>query len=167
VDSPAELSRRLVAGLDALAQRGPVSISVSDAAATAELAAGLTERLETMPETVRRLLHTADSGFAATGEWVDAAIKQQDTAVHRLARAARVVAEWAGDAERERTFLIRGHIRGWAHRWRREERGPAQADSDPEFISFAADCLAQAGIVGDHVTMIAAALRKDWRSATE
>ena len=62
-------------------------------------------------------------------------------------------------------FVIRGHIRGWAHRWREEDRGDAQIASDPAFVEFAAACLAAAGIDGNHGKIIEQALRPDWRTA--
>ena len=147
--------------------RGPHDIDVGDAARLAALATQLSAALGELSPAARLLVHTADSGFAVTGKWVDDAIAAQDKAVKNIARGTQVMAGWLGPGgpEIERTFFIRGHIRAWAHRWRTEDKGPAQVDSDAEFLAFATDCLKQAGIQGDYRELIGKALLKDWRTA--
>lgn len=160
---------RLTAGLAKLSACGAVPTTTEEANALAEVADSLHEQLSSLPGQTRTLIHTADSGFAATGQWVDDTIEAQTQQIKKLARATRMVATWLGPsgAQAERVFVIRGNIRGWAHRWRKEDKGSAQVESDPEFVAFAADCLAKAGIAGDHAAMIAKALRPDWRIGSE
>lgn len=167
LEAPAELARRLRDGLNAMDSRGPRDISPDDAARLAELATQLSATLGELSPAARLLVHTADSGFAVTGKWVDDAMAAQDQAVEHIARGAQVMVGWLGPdgLEAERTFLMRGNIRAWAHRWRTEDKGPAQVDSDAEFLAFATDCLKQAGIQGDYRELIGKALSKDWRTA--
>jgi hypothetical protein len=167
MDSHRELARRLTAGLEQLTPHSSDVTTPEEARAIAELAAAMHDKLAALPAETRHLLHTADSGFAASGQWVDDAIEAQTQQLKKLARATRMVATWLGPdgAAAEQIFVVRGHIRGWAHRWRKADKGTAQVDSDPEFVAFAAECLAQAGIAGDHKDMITKALGADWRTA--
>jgi hypothetical protein len=167
MDTQEELARRLVAGLEQLSARDAAATAAESAHSVADLTERLHQQLADLPEDSRRLIHTADSGFAATGAWVDAAIDAQTQQLKKLARATQMVAAWLGPngAELERVFVIRGNIRGWAHRWRKQDKGTAQVDSDPGFVEFAADCLTEAGITGDHPAMIEKALGSDWRTA--
>ena len=167
MDTQEELARRLVAGLYEFPARDTAA-EITAAKDLAEITEHLYQQLTELPAETRQLLLTADSGFAAKGSWVDAAIEAQNQQMKKLTRAANMVASWHGDAgnEVERIFVIRGNIRGWAHRWRTEDKGPAQVDSDPDFVSFASGCLAIANVAGDHATLIAAALGSDWRTAT-
>jgi hypothetical protein len=167
MDNQDELARRLTAGLEQLPSQGSDASSAETADSLAKLTERMHQQLASLPDETRRLIHTADSGFAATGQWVDDAIEAQSQQLRNLARATQMVATWLGPNgdEAERVFVIRGNIRGWAHRWRKEDNGTAQVDSDPGFVTFAADCLAQAGIAGDHAAMIAKALSSDWRTA--
>jgi len=169
MDSPEELARRLTASLAQPAARDRVATTADEASALAALAANLHTSLAALPGETRRLIHAADSGFASTGQWVDDAINAQTEQVRKLARATGMVASWlaADGAAAERVFVTRGHIRGWAHRWRKEDKGTAQVDSDPAFVTFASACLAQAGITGDHASMIKKALGPDWRTAAD
>ena len=169
MDNPEDLAHRLNVGLEKLAARGEGASSASEAQVFAELANNLTQHLAAMPDETRRLIHTADSGFASSGKWVDDAIETQNQKIKKLARAAKMVATWLGQdgKEAERVFIIRGNIRGWAHRWRKEDRGPAQVDSDHEFVSFASDCLTKADISGNHEALIEKALGSDWRTAPD
>ena len=167
MDTPETLAGRLRDGLQTLRTRGPLPFDSSAGRALADAAGSLNENLAALPPEIRRALHTADSGFASSGSWVDDAIRAQDQQVQKLARSAYVLAGWLGPdgLAAEELFFIRGNIRGWAHRWRTEERGPAQPDSDPAFMEFAADCLQRADVAGDPVRLITAALGKDWRTA--
>ena len=169
MDSPAELARRLTANLAQPAARDTIITTADDARALAALAADLHKKLAALPADTRRLIHAADSGFASTGQWVDDAINAQTEQVKKVARATGMVASWlaADGAAAERVFVMRGHIRGWAHRWRKEDKGTAQVDSDPAFVTFASACLAQAGITGDHTSMIKKALGSDWRTVAD
>jgi hypothetical protein len=170
MDTQEELARRLVTGLEQLSPRDTDITAVEAASRLADLTERMVQQLASLPAETRRLIHTADSGFAAAGAWVDEAIDAQNQQLKKLARATRMVAAWHGPngAETERVFVNRGNIRGWAHRWRQEDKGTAQVDSDPGFVSFASDCLTKAGISGDHIRMIEQALRSDWRTgATE
>ena len=166
MNSQEELARRLVAGLTQL----PVRDTSAAASEAADQLADLTERLHqqliALPAQTRISIHTADSGFASAGAWVDEAIDAQNQKIQKLVRATRMVADWHGPdgAETERVFVIRGHIRGWAHGWRKEDKGVAKFDSDPNFVAFASDCLTKAGIDGDHTDMIDKALRSDCRT---
>ena len=162
-----ELARRLTAGLEQLPAQCTDATMAAAVNSLAKLTADMHEQIAALPAETQRLIHTADSGFAATGQWVDDAIEAQTLQLKKLARATHMVATWLAPegAEAERVFVIRGNIRGWAHRWRTEDRGIAQVDSDPEFVAFAADCLARAGIAGDHEAMIKNALAQDWRTA--
>ena len=163
METPETLAGRLRDGLQALRSRGPLPFDCATGQALADAAASLNEYLAALPPEIRRALHTADSGFASGGSWVDDAIRAQDQQAAKLARAARVLAGWLGPdgLTAEELFFIRGNIRGWAHRWRTEKRGPAQPDADPAFMEFAADGLQQADIAGDPVRLITAALGKD------
>ena len=165
MDTQEELARRLAAGLEQLSPRDTELTAVEAANSLADLTERMVQQLASLPAETRRLIHTADSGFAAAGAWVDEAIDVQNQQLKRLARATRMVAAWhrPNGTETERVFVIRGHLRGWAHRWRKEDKGTAQVDSDPGFVSFAAGCLTKAGISGDHIGMIEQALRSDWR----
>ena len=167
MDTPETLAGRLRDGLQALRARGPLPFDSATGQALANAARTLNENLAALPPELRRALHTADSGFASGGSWVDDAIRAQDQQVTKLARAADVLASWLGPdgLAAEELFFIRGNVRGWAHRWRTEERGPAQPDADPAFMEFASDCLQRADIAGDRVRLITAALGKDWRTA--
>ena len=166
MDTQEELARRLAAGLSQLSPRDSAATAVEAANSLADLTERLAQQLTALPAETRRLIHTADSGFASAGTWVDDAIDAQNQQLKKLARATKMVAAWHGPngTEVERIFVIRGNIRAWAHRWRKEDRGPAQVDSDPDFVAFAADCLTKAGITGDHHGMIEQALRADWRT---
>lgn len=167
MDSPAELGRRLTVGLEQLPSPGTTTGTAAAAQSLAELTEHLQQELRALPADTRRLIHTADSGFAASGQWVDEAIEAQTQHIKKLARATRMVATWLepDGEEAERVFVMRGHIRGWAHRWRKADKGTALVASDPAFVAFAAECLAAAGIAGDHTSMIAKALGADWRTA--
>ena len=167
MDSHQELARRLNAGLEHLATRTSPLTTPEEARSLADLAAAMHDKLASLPAETRRLIHSADSGFAASGQWVDDAIEAQTQQLEKLARATRMVATWLGPdgATAEQAFVIRGHIRGWAHRWRKADKGTAQVASDHEFVGFASECLAQAGIAGDHKGMITKALGPDWRTA--
>jgi hypothetical protein len=169
MDSPEELARRLTASLAQPAARDRVATTADEAVSLAALAANLHTSLAALPAATRRLIHAADSGFASTGQWVDDAINAQTEQLRKLARATGMVASWlaANGAAAERVFVTRGHIRGWAHRWRTEEKGTAQVDSDPEFVAFASACLTHAGITGDHASMLKKALGPDWRTAAD
>jgi hypothetical protein len=167
MDSSAELARRLSDSLANLADRHDRVAQTAAAQNFAAAAEQLKRQLETLPNDLRYLLQSADSGFPATGQWVDDAIARQASQLAKLARSARMVADWHGPDGRfaERMFLIRGHIRGWAHRWRTEGKGPAQAGEDADFMEFARSCLEQAGINERQEDIIKAALRNDWRIA--
>jgi hypothetical protein len=167
MDTPAELARRLIAGLEQLSPRGAVATEVEAARNLADLTERMVQQLAEIPAETRRLIHTADSGFASAGAWVDGAIDTQNGQLKKFARATQMVATWHGPdgAEVERVFVVRGHIRGWAHRWRKEDKGAAQVGTDPDFVAFAESCLKEAGIVGDHTGMIHKALGSDWRTA--
>lgn len=167
MDSPAELARRLTASLAQPAARDSSATTADAASELAAQTADLHKTFAALPVETRRLIHAADSGFAATGQWVDNAITAQTEQLKKLARATGMVASWlaADGAAIERVFITRGHIRGWAHRWRKEDKGTAQVDDDPAFVDFASACLAQAGITGDHASMIKKALGSDWRTA--
>ena len=167
METPEVLAARLGEGLKALQERGSLPFDSATSRALEYAARRLNETLTALPPEVRRVLHAADSGFAADGSWVEDAIRAQDEQVHKLARAAGVLAGWLGPdgLAAEELFFIRGNIRGWAHRWRTEERGPAQPDTDPAFMEFASDCLQRADIGGDPIGLITAALGKDWRTA--
>jgi len=165
MNSHEELARRLTAGLEQLPGQSNAATTAAAAEALAELTERMHRQLASMPPETRRLIHTADSGFASTGQWVDDAIEAQTQQLKKLARATRMVATWLGPGgnEAEQSFVIRGNIRGWAHRWRKEDKGTAQVDSDPAFVAFASQCLTAAGISGDHAAMIERALGADWR----
>jgi len=166
METQEELARRLVAGLEQLSRRNTDVTAAEAANNLADLTERLVQQLGALPAETRRLIHTADSGFAAAGAWVDNAIDAQNQQLKKLARATRMVATWHGPdgLEAERVFVTRGHIRGWAHRWRKEDKGPAQVDSDPGFVTFASNCLAKAGIAGDPIGMLEKALCPDWRT---
>ena len=168
MNSHQELARRLTAGLEQLPSQGADANTAAAANSLAKLTESMQQQLASMPDEARQLIHTADSGFAATGQWVDEAIEAQTQQLKKLARATRMVATWLGPDgnEAEQAFVIRGNVRGWAHRWRKEDKGAAQVDSDPEFVAFAAECLAKAGIAGDHEAIIKKALGSDWRTAS-
>lgn len=167
MDSHEELARRLTAGLEQLPSQGTDANTFAAADSLAKLTERMHRQLASLPAETRRLIHTADSGFAATGQWVDDAIEAQTQQLQKLARATQMVATWLGpDGEKaEQVFVIRGNIRGWAHRWRKEDKGTAQVDSDPAFVEFASVCLAKAGITEDHAAMLEKALGSDWRTA--
>jgi len=167
MDNQAELARRLTAGLEQIALRDDSLTTPATASTLAELATNMHMQLAALPAETRLLLHTADSGFAASGQWVDDAIEAQTQQMKKIARATQMVATWLGPdgGDAQRVFVIRGNIRGWAHRWRKEGKGPAQVDSDAEFVAFATACLVKADIAGDHETIIAKALGSDWRTA--
>jgi len=169
MDSPEELAGRLTASLAQVPARDRSSATPAAVTALAALATDLHQALAALPADTRRLIHAADSGFASTGQWVDDAIEAQTQHISKLARATGMVANWLAPdgAACERVFVIRGHIRGWAHRWRTEARGAATVDGDPAFVAFATACLTQAGIAGEHATMIDKALGSDWRTATQ
>lgn len=164
---PGELALILSRALAELASRPAYSLDAAAARAIAETGAALTSQLASLPEDMRQLLHAGDTGFASAGAWVDKSIQQQDKQISDVTRGATVLASWLGPDGRqaERLFLIRGHIRSWAHRWRTRELGSAQVDADPAFVNFAGECLHRAGLDGDYLSLIADALRKDWRTA--
>jgi hypothetical protein len=166
MNKPEELAGRLKAGLDKFVGRDAPATTSDGAQAFADLATKIDQQLAALPAETRHLLHTADSGFSSHGEWVDKAIEQQGQQLGKLARAAQIVATWLGpDGEQaERVFLIRGNVRGWAHRWRGEDKGTGQVETDPEFVTFATECLLSAGIEGNHREIIEKALQSDWRT---
>jgi hypothetical protein len=167
MDTPKELARRLSVGLEDLAARESQHITANEAGDLAATAARFHQQLTSLPDAARHQVQTANSGFAASGAWVDDAIQKQNNEVKKLARATAMVATWLGPEgiAAERSFVIRGHIRGWAHRWRQQDQGLAQVDSDPAFVAFASDCLTQAAIASDHEAIVTAALAADWRTA--
>ena len=169
MDTSTELARRLVAGLHNLPAQRAHQSSADTVTALARLSAQLEQLLAALPDDAQQLIHAADSGFPASGAWVDEAIANRTDNIKKLARATGMVATWVGQdgATVERTFVIRGNIRGWAHRWRTEDKGPAQVDSDPDFVAFATDCLQQAGLADDATAIIAAALGSNWRTAPQ
>ncbi len=165
MEAPEELAARLMKGLAELPRRDKAQRA--NTAALAATAKALNEQISALPHELRQLLLTADSGFAAKGDWVSDAIDKQTELVNKLARATSMVASWHGtDGDvHERTFVIRGNIRGWAHRWRTTDRGTAQVDTDPDFVAFATACLKAADIHGDYPAILTAALAPDWRTA--
>ena len=167
MDTPEELAKRLIAGLDQLPDRSEALAAAAAAQSFAAAAEQTRQQLEALPDDLARLLQTADSGFPAAGAWVEAAMGERGKQVGKLARAALMVAEWHGNdgALSERMFVIRGNIRGWAHRWRTDGKGSAQVDDDPAFVEFAQQCLALAGIEDPQGDVISKALRSDWRTA--
>jgi hypothetical protein len=167
MDNPKELARRLTVGLDDLAARESQHITANEAGDLAATAARFHQQLTSLPDAARQRVQTANSGSAASGAWADEAIQKQNDEVKKLARAAAMVATWLGPngAVAERSFVIRGNIRGWAHRWSKEDKGAAQVDTDPAFVAFASDCLTQAAIAGYHKAIVTAALGADWRTA--
>jgi hypothetical protein len=166
METQKELARRLVAGLEQLPARSTVAATAEATAHLADLTNRLYQQLMALPAETRRLVHTADSGFAFIGTWVDEAIEAQNQQIQKLVRATGMVATWHGSegAKTEQVFVVRGNIRGWAHRWRKEDKGTAQVGDDPGFTDFASGCLIQAGIDGDHTDIIEKALRSDWRT---
>ena len=167
MDKPEELARRLTAGLKQLPSQGTDASTAEAVLDLATLTEALHQKLASLPHNIRLLIHTADSGFASSGQWVDDAINAQTHQLKTLARATAMVATWAGPEgdNAEQAFVIRGNIRGWAHRWRKEDKGTAQVASDAEFVAFAADCLTKAGIAGNSQATIEQALGSDWRTA--
>lgn len=71
------------------------------------------QQIAALPAATRRLTNSADSGFAATGQWVDDAIEAQTQQPKKLTRATHLVATWLNldGKEAERAFVIRGNIR--------------------------------------------------------
>jgi hypothetical protein len=169
MDTITELASRLVAGLNNLPAQQAKQRSAAALQTLADLSQQLQQHLTALPDDTQQLIHTADSGFPASGQWVDDAIAARKDNIKKLARATGMVATWVSPdgAAAERTFVIRGNIRGWAHRWRTEDKGPAQVDSDSDFMAFATDCLKQAGITENAAATIAAALGADWRTAPQ
>ena len=166
MDTPEELAHRLAAGLAQVPERDTAATAAEASRTLDDLSERLHQQLTALPPDIRRLIHTADSGFASTGAWVNAAIDAQNQQLAKLARATHMVATWHGPngAEAERVFIMRGNIRGWAHRWRKEGKGTAQVESDPDFVAFASQCLTKAGVDGNHAVRIEQALRSDWRT---
>ena len=117
MDTQEELARRLVTGLEPLSPRDTDITAVEAASRLADLTERMVQQLASLPAETRRLIHTADSGFAAAGAWVDEAIDAQNQQLKKLARATGMVAAWHGPngVETERVFVIRGHIRGCHH----------------------------------------------------
>ena len=162
METPQELAARLTAGLARLAEREKNPAATQLAKTTEQLSQQLSE----LPEDLRQLIHTAESGFPVSGGWVDDTIAKQDQQIEKLARAAGMVASWYGPdgLAIERTFILRGNIRGWAHRWRTAEKGTAKPDTDPAFVEFATECLCAAGIEGDATEHVRCAVHADWRT---
>ena len=166
MDKSQELADRLVEGLEKLNSINS-SPEAEEALNFSTLANKLNQALHILPNDIRKLIHTADTGFASNGQWVDENIKQQNSQIKKLARAAKMVSIWLspeGD-EAERAFIIRGNIRGWAHVWRKEKKGTAKIESDLKFIEFAKDCLSRAGINDNQTERIDKSLGSDWRTA--
>jgi hypothetical protein len=160
------LADRLITGLAQLTTRDSVAPPADAVNNIADLSERLYQQMADLPADTRQLIHTADSGFASSGAWVDDAIDAQTQQLKKLARAANMLATWhsPNGVDAERVFVIRGNIRGWAHRWRKEDKGPAQIDSDPGFVAFASECLTTAGVAGDHAMIVEKALKSDWRT---
>ena len=166
MDTSDALASRLIAGLAQLYTRDNVAPPADAVNNIADLSERLYQQMTNLPADTRRLIHTADSGFASSGAWVDEAIDVQTQQLKKLARATNMVATWhsPNGVDAERVFVIRGNIRGWAHRWRKEDKGPAQVEEDPGFIAFASECLTKASVAGDHTVIIQKALQSDWRT---
>ena len=160
------LADRLITGLAQLTTRDSVAPPADAVNNIADLSERLYQQMADLPADTRQLIHTADSGFASSGAWVDDAIDAQTQQLKKLTRAANMVATWHSPhgADAERVFVIRGNIRGWAHRWRKEDKGPAQVEEDPGFVAFASECLTKASVAGDHTVIIQKALQSDWRT---
>ncbi|MEC9375091.1 MAG: hypothetical protein VYA80_01825 [Pseudomonadota bacterium] len=167
MDKSQELADRLVKGLEKLSSIDIPKSAEKQSGDFSLLANKLNQAIHVLPGDIRRLIHTADTGFASNGEWVNENIKQQNIQIEKLARAAKMVSIWLSSegAEVEKNFIIRGNIRGWAHVWRKEEKGTAKIESDLKFIEFAKDCLSRAGINDNQTERIDKALGSDWRTA--
>ena len=92
MDTSDALASRLIAGLAQLCTRDNVAPPADAVNNIADLSERLYQHMTDLPADTRRLIHTADSGFASSGAWVDEAIEVQTQQLKKLARATNMVA---------------------------------------------------------------------------